>query len=217
MAKQKTAELLDLSNERLQDAVKARYSEVDYYKILNENKALRNPKEYLKSLEGTDLIKAWEEDFYGNNSQVVVSYMSKNDYEKFVEGFGSIGRPGEMGGQFVLPESIANDIEARIAQMGSIQNCTPEFKKQLAIELGLPETIFDSGAVRVEIPLDTSKYNTDLNLHIVTGIEEGCNYQWVPGTKTLGGIREGIINQITKKDNEELFKWITDNVKRQVN
>ncbi|NOV89140.1 hypothetical protein BJV85_003674 [Clostridium acetobutylicum] len=24
-------------------------------------------------------------------------------------------------------------------------------------------------------------------MHIVKGIEDGCNYQWIPGGKTLGG------------------------------
>ncbi|KHD35379.1 hypothetical protein NL50_13795 [Clostridium acetobutylicum] len=56
----------------------------------------------------------------------------------------SRGSLGKKGGQFVLPQRIED----------SISNSTPEFKPQLAKELGLPKDVFANGIVRVEVPLD---------------------------------------------------------------
>jgi hypothetical protein len=202
-------ELLKLSDIRLEDCVKNGYNAEDYYRILNQDKAIRNSEEYLKTLENTKLIKDWKEAFYGNNSKVVISYMPKDAYDNFVLGYGTIGRQGEKGGQFVLPQKIGDAIESKIADLGSISDSTAKFKVQLAKELGLPDDVFVNGVVRVEIPLDG-----DINLHVVTGIEDGCNYQWIPGGKTLGGTKEGIIRQITKIDDPELYDKIISNVKR---
>ena len=202
-------ELLKLSDNRLSDCIENGYNAEDYYKILNQDKSVRNPEEYLKSLENTKLIKNWNEAFYGNDSKVVLSYMPKDAYDNFVLGYGTIGRPGENGGQFVLPQIIGDSIEGKLADLGSISNSTPEFKVQLAKELGLPEDIFANGIVRVEVPLDGG-----IDLHIVKGIEDGCNYQWIPGGKTLGGTTEGMIRQITKDNDTELYNTIINNVKR---
>ncbi|AAK78325.1 hypothetical protein BJV85_003675 [Clostridium acetobutylicum] len=56
----------------------------------------------------------------------------------------SRGSSGKKGRQFVLPQRIED----------SISNSTPEFKLQLAKELGLPKDVFANGIVRVEVPLD---------------------------------------------------------------
>lgn len=98
------------------------------------------------------------------------------------------GRSWKKGGQFVLPQRIGDSIEAKLADLGSISNSTPEFKVQLAKELGLPKDVFANGVVRVEVSLDGG-----IDLQMVKGIEDGCNYQWIPGGKTLGGTTEGII------------------------
>ncbi|WP_315081023.1 hypothetical protein [uncultured Clostridium sp.] len=202
-------ELLKLSDIRLSECVENGYNAQDYYKILNQDKATRNPEEYLKSLENTKLIENWNETFYGNDSKVVLSYMPKDAYENFVLEYGTIGRPGENGRQFVLPQKIGDSIEGKLADLGSISNSTSEFKVQLAKELGLPEDVFANGVVRVEVPLDS-----DINLHIVNGIEDGCNYQWIPGGKTIGGTTEGIIKQITRDNYPKLYNTIINNVKR---
>ncbi|GFZ30738.1 hypothetical protein CSC2_12640 [Clostridium zeae] len=207
--KDNSNELLKLSDVRLDDCINNGYNPEDYYRILNEDKNNRTPDDYLTSLKNTKLTENWREAFYGNGSSVVISYMPKDAYNNFVLGYGTIGRPGEKGGQFVLPQKIGDSIESKLANLGSISNSNEEFKVQLAKELGLPEDVFANGVVRVEIPLDG-----DINLHIVTGVEDGCNYQWIPGGKTLGGTTEGIIRQITRDKDMELFRKITDNVKK---
>ena len=91
--------------------------------------------------------------------------------------------------------------------MGSIINQTPQFKIDMAIELGLPQDAFESGVVKLKIPIvDNNKPR------VVKGIEEGCNDQWIPGGKTLGGTYEAMIDQITEVDNPNLYKWIIENV-----
>ena len=163
----------------------------------------------MRYVENTKLIENWDETFYGNDSKVVISYMPKDAYDNFVLVYGMIGRAGEKGGQFVLPQKIGDSIESKLANIGSISDSTAEFKAQLAKELGLPEDVFANGVVRVEVPVDG-----DINLHIVTGVEDGCNYQWIPGGKTLGGTTEGIIRQITRDGDSELFEKIINNVQR---
>lgn len=91
--------LLKLSDARLNECIENGYNAEDYYKILNKDKSVRDSEEYLKSLESTKLIKNWNEAFYGNDSKVVLSYMPKDAYDNFVLGYGTIGRPGENGGQ----------------------------------------------------------------------------------------------------------------------
>jgi hypothetical protein len=99
-----------------------------------------------------------------------------------------------------LPESTADSIEANLADLGSVSSSTTEFKTQLAKALGLPANAYNSGAVRVQIPIDV-----DIDLRIVSDVEDGCNYQWVPGIKTLGGTREGIIRQILESKDKDLY------------
>jgi len=205
---EKANNLLELSDSRLSDAMASSYSAEDYYKVLNQEKSDTRANEYMESLNNSNLGAEWYHNFYGNDSKYVVSYMSKNDYTKFVLEGKSIGRPGVNGGQFVLPESTADSIEANLADSRSISSSTTEFKAQLAKTLGLPENAYNSGVVRVQIPIDA-----DINLRIVSGVEEGCNYQWVPGTKTLGGTREGLISQILQSKDEDLYEQIINNSK----
>ena len=202
-------ELLKLSDVRLQECIENGYKPNDYYRILNQDKSIRNPDEYLKTLKDTKLIDNWNEAFYGNDSEIVISYMPKDAYDNFVIGYRTIGRAGEKGGQFVLPQKVGDSIESKLAGLGSISNSTVEFKVQLAKELGLPEDVFANGVIRVEIPLQD-----DIKLQMVTGIQDGCNYQWIPGGKTLGGTVEGIIRQITETDDPELYNKIISNVKK---
>jgi len=42
----------------------------------------------------------------------------------------------------------------------------------------LPKDVFVNGIVRVEVTLDGG-----FDLQMVKEIEEGCNYQWIPGGK----------------------------------
>lgn len=114
-----------------------------------------------------------------------------------------------MAGKFVLPQKIGDFIEDKLADLGSISNSTSGFRVQLATELGLPKATFANGVVRVEIPLDGG-----IDLHMVKGIEDGCNYQWIPGGKTLGGTTEGVIRQITKDNDTKLYNTIINNAKR---
>ncbi len=205
---EKANNLLKLSDNRLSDAMASGYSAEDYYRVLNQEKSGIRAKEYMESLENSNLVDEWHNNFYGNDSKYVISYMSKNDYIKFVLDGKSIGRPGVNGGQFVLPELTADSIETKLADLGSIESSTTEFKRQLAKALGLPENTYNSGVVRVEIPIDS-----DIDLRIVSGVEDGCNYQWVPGTKTLGGTREGIIRQILESKDKDLYEQIINNSK----
>ena len=98
--------------------------------------------------------------------------MPKKAFNKFVLKYGSIGRDGAKGGQFVMPQSVSAVIEKKLESVGSLSNCTKVFKIQMAKELGLPEDAFDSGIVKVMIPM-----NSDLKLKIPLGNEEGCCYQ----------------------------------------
>ncbi len=204
----KAQKMMKLSDAQLEEYMKSGYKATNYYSILNQDKSYRSAEVYLKSLENTPLMNNWKEMFYAPNSKVVVSYMPQEAYNNFVLGYGSIGRTGEKGGQFVIPQVIGDSVESKLAHLGSITEVTPEFKTQLAQELGLPLETFKSGVVRVEIPLDGN-----INLHMVTGIEDGCNYQWIPGGKTLGGTTEGMIRQITKADDPDLYNWIINHVK----
>ena len=202
----KANNLLKLSDSRLKELMNSGYKADDYYRIANADKIARNADDYLSTLENTKLKEEWYNDFYGNDSKYVISYMAEKDYKQFVLDNGSIGRGGDKGGQFVLPEKVGKEIEKKLSKYGSIDSITDEFKVELAKELGLPQNCFDTGVVKVQIPL-----GEDINLRIVNGIEDGCNDQWIPGTKTLGGTREGIISQITKENNEELYNRVIEN------
>jgi len=201
-------ELLNISDKRLSECMKNGYNSKTYYKILNTSKDLRTSQEYLESLSNTKLIENWHNAFYGNDSTTVISYMSKDNYSNFVLGQGKIGRDGVKGGQFVLPQKLAEDIESKLSKLGTVTSPTDEFKIQLAKELAVPDNQFESGVVRVKIPL-----KSDIDLHMPAGIEEGCNYQWIPGGKTLGGNFEGIIKQITEDNDPELYNQIIKNAK----
>lgn len=204
----KSRKLLELSDCRLKELNANGYDSIDYYTILNTSKDKREAKDYFKTLENTKIIKKWENEFYGNDSKFVISYMPKDAYEKFVLEYGTIGRGGEKGGQFVLPQGVSEAIESKLSKYGSIDSTTDEFKKELAKELGLPVNVFKNGVVKVEIPL-----KEDILLRMVTGIEDGCNYQWIPGGKTIGGTTEGIIRQINRTDDSELFNIIITRIK----
>ena len=62
-----------------------------------------------------------------------------------------------------------------------------------------------SGVVKVKIPRVESNPP-----RMVKGIEDGCNEQWIPGGKTLGGMPEAMVNQITEMDNREIYNWIIE-------
>lgn len=207
LANRQTKKLIKLSDIRLKELKNNGYSIFDYYKIVNTEKANRTAEEYIKTLDNTTIIDNWNKAFYGDSSEFVISYMPKEAFDNFVLGNGVIGRAGDKGGQFVLPQKVGEIIESKLANKGSISNVTGEFKTALAKELGLPNDAFKTGVVKVEIPI-----NKDIDLKMVTGIEDGCNYQWIPGGKTLGGTTEGIIRQITKVDDEELFNIIIERI-----
>ena len=150
--------------------------------------------------------RAWEKEFYGNGSTYIEACMSKDNYKRFVLGYKSIGRPGEKGGMFVYSQNVSKEMVTKLTS-GSVTNQTPQFKIDMAIELGLPQDAFESGVVKLKIPIvDNNKPR------VVKGIEEGCNDQWIPGGKTLGGTYEAMIDQITEVDNPDLYKWIIENV-----
>lgn len=88
---------------------------------------------------------------------------------------------------------------------GTIGRQTRKYKTELATQLGLPTDIFKSGVVKVKIPRVESNPP-----RMVKGIEDGCNEQWIPGGKTLGGMPEAMVNQITELDNREIYNWITE-------
>ena len=155
-------------------------------------------------LKGTEVEKAWKSIYYGNEDTYVVAYMSLDSYKRYVIGYKSIGRPGETGGMFVCAQTTAEEMENAITS-GTIGRQTKKYKTELATQLGLPTDTFKSGVVKVKIPRVESNQP-----RMVKGIEDGCNEQWIPGGKTLGGMPEAMVNQITELDNREIYNWITE-------
>ena len=201
----KADDLLKQSDERMKEAYLSGFSADGYYDIANTPKNERTVEAYEKSIEGSAFEKEFYDDFFKDGSKVAVCYMPADAYDKYV---GEGGKLGRADGLFVIPEHSANETEEKLSSLGTIEDQTDDFKKGMARELGLGEDTFSDGIVRVEIPIDRH------NLHMAYGIEGGANYQWVPGGKTLGGIREGVVEQVTRDNKPDVFNDITSTVKR---
>ena len=202
---QKTNSLLKQSDDRLQENVSAGMSPEKYYDLVNTDKSDRTAEQYEDTIEGTSIEKEFYDDFFKDGGSVAVCYMPEEAFEKFVENYGNIGRDD---GQFVIPKHISIELENKLQEFGSIEHQTDELKSKMEEALALPSGTFGSGIVRVEIPI------TKDNLHMPYGTEIGANYQWVPGGKTLGGAREGIVLQISRNRDPVLFAYIVSNTKR---
>lgn len=176
----------------------------DYYKIATTPKDKRTAATYEKALEGTEIKEKFDDAFFKNGCDKAVAYQSKYAYDKYTVNGKTIGRDE---GIFVMPMDAANTMENDLNTLGSLSKQSKAFRSALAKKLGLPCDAFDSGVVRLEVPIDKS------NLHMPIGMEEGANAYWVPGGKTPNDYFEGVRNQITEKDNPDLYQLIIHNVK----
>ena len=147
------------------------------------------------------IINDFQKDFY---KQDVVCYMSYYSYFQYVVKKGKIGR---KDGLFVIPKKQSKELEKSLEKYGTIYNQTNDFRKQLAINLGLYENEFQFGVIKLIIP-----YKFIKNLRIPCGEENGCNNKWIKGGQLISGIREGIINQIDKKKEPLLYNYIIKHV-----
>lgn len=141
------------------------------------------------------IIQDFYADFSDNN---VVCYMSEFAFHKYVLNQGIIGR---KDGLFVIPEKYARRIEEE-----KRENIV-EYRREIARKLGLNEKEFERGVVKIIIPTKLVQ-----NLHIPCGLESGCNNKWIRGGKTITGIREGVINQITRENEPELYNYVIKNI-----
>lgn len=197
--------LLLQSDKRVEECAELGMKPEKYYEIVNTPKYERTIEQYKEAIDGTRIEQEFYKDFFKDGSTVAVCYMPKDAFEKFVEHYGNIGRDD---GQFVIPQHVSMEAEKGLADIGSIDNQTERFKKGMEEALALPSGTFNSGIVRLEIPISRD------NLHMSYGTEAGANYQWIPAAKTLGGAREGITLQITRNENPTLFADIIGKAKR---
>jgi len=195
---------LEDSDNRMREAGADGFDSKKFYDIVTKNKNQRSVSAYEDALEGTKIKAKFYEKFLGGDENKAVIYQSKYAYDNFSVKNGEIGR---KEGAFVLPESVANEIEAKLNSIGGIDNQNEKFLESLAGELGLPQDAFKDGVARLDVPINMS------NLHMVNGTEQGANAYWIPGGKTLGGIYEGKVDQITKAANPDAYESIIRNAK----
>jgi len=99
-------------------------------------------------------------------------FMTQTNFEKY-----GIGQ--RDGTAFVMPKG---EVDALVRVTGG----DPRSMEQA---LGLPVGFFDSGVIRVDIPISESE-----GLRMPSGNEAGANDQWIPGGKLPGGFSEGVID-----------------------
>lgn len=192
------------SDRLMREAESSGMNSKNYYKIVTTPKDKRTAAAYEKILEGTDIRDKFNDAFFENGCDKAVVYQSKYAYDKYTVNGKTIGRDE---GIFAMPMSSADSMENELSSLGTLDKQSQEFKRALADKLGVSPDTFDSGVVRLELPIDKS------NLHIPNGTEEGANVYWVPGARTPNNYFEGKRDQITKINNPDLYNSIIKNVK----
>ncbi|MDY6356194.1 MAG: T7SS effector LXG polymorphic toxin [Catonella sp.] len=192
------------SDKLMREAESSGMNSKNYYKIATTPKDKRTAAAYEKALEGTDIRDKFNNAFFENGCDKAVVYQSKYAYDKYTVNGKTIGRDE---GIFVMPMSSADSMENELSSLGTLDKQSQEFKRALADKLGVSPHTFDSGVVRLEIPINKN------NLHIPNGTEEGANTYWVPGARTPNNYFEGKRDQITFSDNPDLYDSIIKNAK----
>ena len=132
----------------------------------------------------------WNPDENGNVE--VVNLKPGKDYDNFVVGKGSVGRPD---GEFVMPKAEADAL---------IKKCTKNGKLEthlLEDELAVPRGTFDTGVVQITETVKSS--DVKLPTSNLGGSYKG---KWVPGGETLGGTTEGVVGHLHQKSNGEFYR-----------